>query len=1466
MKLTLPQQDVYFEQLLYPKDPIYNIGAKIKIEGNIDIKLFNKAYIELINQHDTFQVYFEKFEEEIIGIKTSKEIEELEFLDFSKNKKPEGEANVFMQKAFLNAFDLNKKDTLPYKFLLIKISDSVYYLFSVYHHIITDGWGTSLMFQRLVKNYNELIENDNIVTKYPFEYNDFVEDDKKYRDSVSYNEDKNYWVNRFNSLPDNLFEKKKQLGALNKSNREECFLLRNEYDALINLASKNKVTTFHVILAALATYFAKRYQKDDIVIGIPVLNRSKAVFKKTVGLFMGIAALRLSINQEDSFVDMLHQIKNQLRKDYRHQRFPIGKLIKELNLFSEKEKLFNITLSYEKQDYADNFKETKTTVIPLTHESERVALAIYIREFDKNSPVKIDFDYNLNYFNNVEIKEYIAHFKKILSSVVKRPNLSIKEISYLTANEENYLLREFNNTVRSYNSRNSFLDEVEKQIINNPDKTAIRDKNSILSYKELGIRSSKIASYLKEETASPIIGVLLSRSVNMIAVLLGILKSGKAYIPLDPSFPKERLQYIVEHSELQFLITENSDQIKDFSNVLGITIEDLLEQAKSINFFTDHKIDSEDTAYIIYTSGSTGNPKGVEIGHKSLLNFLYSMKNSPGITEKDLWYAVTTYSFDISILEFFGSLFSGATLYIANQQTLAEPSAIIEEIEKVNATIIQATPSFFQLLYNSGWKGNKNVKILCGGDVLSLNLAEKILENTKELWNMYGPTETTIWSSIKQIKKPSDAFNVGKPIANTQFYVLDKYNNHLPIDSVGVLHIAGDGLAKGYYQMPLLTEDKFKVDIIKGKRLYNTNDLVKWNRKGELQFIGRNDNQVKIRGYRIELGDIETHLDNIEEVKKAIVISKRNSNNESFLVAYIEESDKKIDIEKVFQELNKVLPKYMIPSYIIPIESFPLTLNKKIDRKELSKKEITISEAKKVANTPIEKQIEEYWKEVLEYSKDIDTSTSFFTIGGHSLNAIKLVHKINKELNYNLSLRFVFENNTIKDQAIFLTSYKPEKEEEISKAEIKELYECTPSQHDIWIASQNKNRSIAYNMSAAFEIIGEISIEKINNAINDLLNENGSLITNFIEKDGKVYQKINENHKFKTVYKETTKDYVDDLINAYVREEFKLDKDLLIKAMLLQIDNSKQLLVFSTHHIMMDGTSIALFIKGFVEKYTQNKKNINRKFPQFQDYSEWLNNKILDKGSNDKFWKQYLEGYHNEPIFDYDEEVLDDSYLGANYYLSLTKEDTDQIKKMLIVQGSTMNIFLMATMHLLIYKITGYNDSIINTVNSGRNHTSLDEVIGMFVKTLPLRININKNNSLEEILDSVKHNMLAIDKEQDLPYIYKKNIHTDVLMVFQNPDFSYKETIEVNDFVIKEYPIELDNNRVSLLFNFFILNDELKLELNYNKIKYHENTIELMIMSFKKLMEELINKPFLSIKELNLDLIIEEKDEIFIDF
>ncbi|WP_444626244.1 amino acid adenylation domain-containing protein [Flavobacterium columnare] len=1464
MRLTLPQKDIYFEQLIYPDEPIYNIGAKISIEGVLNFKTFEKAYIELIKQHDAYRSYI-KTESNQVDFVVIEEIRSLEYIDFTEEIYKGESVLDFMQKEFKKTFDI-ENDTFLYRFVLIKVAENKHFLFSVYHHIITDGWGTSLMFTRLVKNYNEILEFEKVISEYPFTYQNFVEDDKKYFESQQFTTDKKYWIDKFSTLPESLFEKIDPVIKTNISSREKLVLKRNTYNQLINLASKTKSSSFHIILSLLYTYFGKRYQKELISIGLPVLNRSSAAFKKTVGLFMGVNPLVIEINQKSTFAELVETTKTQLRQDYRYQRFPLGQLVKELGSFNEKERIFNMTLSYEKQDYSSHFKDTITKVVPLSHEAERVALALYIREFDDHEDVEIDFDYHTNYFTETEIKKVVSHFQILLQNVLKNPDSKLKELEYISENERHQLVYDFNDTKVDYPKDKTIVELFEEQVAKTADSIAVQDSLISFTYKELQLKSNAVASYLTSKFGldKEPIGIIVNRSADLIVLLLGILKSGKSYIPIDPLLPKERIEYIIHQSNSRVLIIED-DLLNDFKSTKEssdkfslICKKEILEFEANISF-SSNSLHSEDTAYIIYTSGSTGNPKGVEIPHKALCNFLVSMQKQPGIESQDTLFSVTTYSFDISILEFFVPLISGARVYIASKEVLGNIDILKETLGKVNPSIIQATPSFYQMLFHADWTANKKLKVLCGGDSLNKSLAKQLLDSCQEVWNMYGPTETTIWSSCKKIEKPSDASNIGEPIANTQVYILDANLNLLPSNTAGRIFIAGDGLAKGYYNNPELTSERFiNNPFEQGTLMYEVGDLGKWNEKGEIEFLGRNDFQVKIRGFRIELGEIESKLQENKHIIQAVVDAKE-INGQKYLVAYYTERDEsEVEIASLKSYLQDRLPEYMVPGFFVKLMSIPLTPNGKVNRKALPEisEENIVKKTYIAPQTTIEKELVAIWQEILNV-ENIGITDNFFELGGHSLLAGKIINEISKRLNKNLSLKYIFQNQTIQELAKSLESITTENAV-IPKAILKEAYPITKDQENIWLATQIENFSNAYNMYSVFKINGKIDYQSLENAINQIIEENEILRTNFVESKGEVLQSIHQKVNFKIGIYKINKEKLSNSITEFVSYEFNLNTDLLLKAAIFEVDDNEKHLAFLTHHIILDGISLELLLAKLISLYKTKEVNTVIHDFQFKDYTEWVreeqNSKSFASFFNSKITKT--------------KALISDASLGytKSKIKVFDKEQYSTLKEISNTNKTSVFTLIATSLNVILSKILQQQEITLATIFNGRNHSDLENQIGMFVKTLPLQLHVDQKDSLHQLLKMCNDQLLLINENSNIPLQINLNQFTDFMIVYQKGNKAMENEISFGEFILERNNIIRTKSRFPIVFNFFE-SDTLRCEIEYSEL-IDETYLQLILDKLDILIDLLRTNLSAEISSLDLITVAEKKilDSVEIDF
>ena len=632
-------------------------------------------------------------------------------------------------------------------------------------------------------------------------------------------------------------------------------------------------------------------------------------------------------------------------------------------------------------------------------------------------------EYNIELFKPDTIERLIDNFSTLLHSIVANPDQNIAEITILNSDEKHFLLQDVNKTDKSYPKDQCVHHLIEDQVLRSPDKIAVKYHEYQLTYDALNKRANRLANFLINNGAGPDkpVGIFMDRGIDMVVALLGILKSGSAYLPMDPMFPKDRLEYMIEDTQTDLLITQDGLQ-NSFPNYQGkeISIDNDWEKISS---YPDNcpgiMWDSNNLSYIIYTSGSTGKPKGVQIEHTSVVNFLLSMQKRPGILESDILLSVTTLSFDISVLEIFLPLISGATLLIISKEESMDGAYLLNEIQNSGITIMQATPSTWRLMLDAGWNKKLNLKVLCGGEAIPKDLAFKLRDLGKSFWNVYGPTETTIWSTVKRISKQDESISIGTPLDNTKVYVLDKRNQVVPIGVIGELHIAGAGVARGYLNRPELTEERFIEDQfgdIESEKLYKTGDLARILSNGEIECLGRIDHQIKIRGFRIELGEIETILKSNSIIHDAVVAIKDINKKSPKLVAYlIFEDGSSFDQEQIIRLLKSKLPGYMIPIAFVELDSFPLTPNGKIDRKLLPDP-IGINKEdngkKETARDEVEKLLTKLWEELLDVTQ-IGIYDDFFDLGGHSLIAAKLFRQIEIQFGKSIPLATLFENPTI---------------------------------------------------------------------------------------------------------------------------------------------------------------------------------------------------------------------------------------------------------------------------------------------------------------------------------------------------------------------------------------------------------------------------------------------------------------------
>ncbi len=1018
----------------FDKNPAYNIPFTYSFKGNFDIDILKKSLNELVNRHAILRGNVKGSSSQpslTLNPKDQFFIKNINFsmIDgFDRTQK----INEFLKDEIRTVFDI-ANDNL-YRAYLIKITDQESIFHITIHHIIFDGWSWGIFVKELNQIYTALFDGKTHSLPTPqYQYYEYANWQQKYLLEKNFEKSVSYWKNKLKDHPEKInfpydFERQKNQRGL--GGREHFFIPENLTKRIKSFSKEKNVTEFTTYLSAFSILLNRYSGDNDLCIGTPTANRVNSTLEKIIGFFVNTVVLRLNIDEKQTFNDYLEQSKKTVLDALEHQDLPFEKLVEEL----QPKRQLNINPVYQilfawlntpQEPISLPRVETKRYFTP-----DGVSpLDITVYMWEENGIIEGEIEYNIDLLTRTTIKSIKENFVKLLESICNSPDSYLSDLDCISEIEvEN--LNQFNNT-KFQTSEKSLPELFREQVYKTSEQISIICGNENITYNALDILSNKIANLLRAKgiKEKDIVAISFSRSIPMIANTLAILKCGAAYLPIDPSLPSKRIKYMMEDSVTKLLITESKYKklFEQIESELFIYYDMVLSEIETQpEKYIPCNISGEDLAYLIYTSGSTGKPKGVKIPHRAVVNFLESMSVSPGLDQEDTLLALTTQSFDISVLELFLPLIKGAKIILAQDQETKNGQRLIELIEKYDVSIMQATPMTWNILLHNNWQGKQNFKALCGGEAIPPKLIESLLPKVSELWNMYGPTETTVWSTCSKIISAETPVLVGNPIQNTSIYILSEKNIKLPIGAIGEVAIGGQGVALGYHKNESLTSERFILDNTNTK-IYKTGDLGRIKSNGQLEIIGRIDNQIKLRGLRIELGEIENILCKQFGVIEAVVKVHKFSDLDERLIAFLNLQEGVIvNKQEVASILKSELPDYMIPSEFILLKEFPRTHNGKINRTELIYSSDLVLKNNEVLNIPIhkgnaiEKLLLDIWKKTLE-KEDIGVDDNFFDIGGNSITLIQVSLEINKLIGRDLDILFYFENATIKSFSAFVS-------------------------------------------------------------------------------------------------------------------------------------------------------------------------------------------------------------------------------------------------------------------------------------------------------------------------------------------------------------------------------------------------------------------------------------------------------------
>jgi amino acid adenylation domain-containing protein len=1018
------QASLWFLRQVMPYPSPYNTAVQFRLTGEIDADAIAAAVREIVRRHESFRTTFTVTDGTVLQVISDGTPLDMTVSDLGASADPEAEAARIARATAAEPFDLEHGPLLRVR--LLRLTPREHALVVVMDHIVADGMSLGILWREIGALYRAFRAGEPSPLPPPArQYAACVEAQSRWLETPAFAKQLAYWTAHLaGAAACDLPADRPRPNV--RSYRGDLAVVRIPPPVVARLralAAADNVSLFAALLGALDVQLARYSGQNDVVVMVPVACRQRFAADETIGFFANMVVLRTEVAQEQSYRDLVQRVNKEIMAGLFRQDVPFEKVIEALRpeRSLSHDPLARIAMSFLPAHGSTlDLPGVEARYEEIPNGGAKFDLHFVVSEHAED--LSVSAEYNTDIFNAGTIEAFLERYRLLLDAAGAAPSLAVADLPLLTPAERQGILVAWNETAAAYPRDATIPSLIVAAAARTPDGPAVSFDGREITYAELDRGSNRVAHSLRARGVGPGVyaGIAVERSIPMVVALLGILKAGGAYVPLDPAFPRDRLAFMAQDSGLAVLVTEDrfADLVPTPSGGLLRLDGDAAEIAARSDEPLDVPVHPESLAYVIYTSGSTGKPKGVQIPHRAVVNFLSTMAERPGFGAADRLLAVTSLSFDIAGLELWLPLTAGAHVELASRETAGSGATLRRILETGRITAMQATPSTFRLLLDAGWEGSPDLRVLIGGEATPRELADKLLDRAASVWNMYGPTETTIWSCIHRLEKNAPVF-IGRPIANTQTYVLDGYLAPVPAGVVGELYIGGDGVAHGYLGRPELTAQRFVPDPFSdgpGGRLYRTGDLCRQRPGGTLEFLGRTDFQVKVRGHRIELGEIEATLAGHPAVREAVVVAYEEKPGDQQLVAYLTTTSAAApEPPELRAHVRAQLPDYMVPARFMVLDRLPLTANNKIDRRALpapARAQGAATGGDAGPREALELKLRGIWEEVLGV-KGVGVRDSFFDLGGHSLLALKLFDRIEKSFGMKLSVASIFEAPTI---------------------------------------------------------------------------------------------------------------------------------------------------------------------------------------------------------------------------------------------------------------------------------------------------------------------------------------------------------------------------------------------------------------------------------------------------------------------
>ncbi len=1506
---SFAQQRLWLIHQLEPDDPSYNVPTVLRLEGQLNVQALQQALDEVVRRHEVLRTTFA-----IVNDRTAQIIHPqfripIDMIDLGDVPAAERwhEALRRVREEAKQPFDLEAGPVL--RALLFRLKEDDHLSILTMHHIICDAWSQKVLVQEISALYDAYLhERSSPLAELTIQYADFAEWQQQWLTGEVLENQLAYWRKQLDGAPPVLnlpTDRPRPAIQSHRGATQAINLAPPVAQALKELSRQENATLFMTLLAGFKALLYRYTGQTDIVVGAGVIGRNQAETEKLIGFFVNTLPLRTNLSGEPNFRELVQRVQEVTLGGLAHQELPFEKLVEELKPERSLSyaPLYQVVFAFQSINISPPALPGLRLSVPHI-ENTTAKFDLTFLAIDTEAGINCSLEYNTDLFDAATITRMLEHLQRLFEAAVANPLQRVGDLPLLSPAEQFQLLNEWNSTATEYPRHRCVHKLFEEQAAQAPEATALVFEDKALTYRELNEWANQLAHRLRTLRVGPevTVGVLMDRSPELIVALLGILKAGGVYVPLNAGYPKERLALMCDDAQLRVLITQQrfTDSLPEHgAELLCVDAADLSNESSSN---LDNHTTPGNRAYVMYTSGSTGRPKGVNVEHRCIVR-LVKNTNYADLSSAQTFLQFAPTTFDASTLEIWGSLLNGGRLVIMPEGA-ASPEELGNVLQRHEVTTLWLTAGLFHLMVDENLPGLRSVKqMIAGGDVLSPAHIATVLREFPDcrVINGYGPTENTTFTCCHAMQAGDElgaSVPIGRPISNTRVYLVNQRLQLVPVGVPGELLAAGDGLARDYLGDPVLTAEKFIPDPFSaqpGGRLYRTGDLARYRPRyltnATIEFLGRADQQVKIRGFRIEPEEIEFVLERHANVRRAVVQVNQDADGEKQLVAYVaHDAESELTSDDLREYLAEKLPDYMLPTAFVMLEELPLTTNGKVDRSRLPELNgWSASRQEYVApSTPIEELVCNVFADVLRL-QEVGATENFFHLGGHSLSATRVISRLKQAIGPIVSLRDLFEA----PMPALLARRIERAQKTGSTAEVLPLrarertgpIPLSFAQQRLWFFDQLEPNSASYNMPIVLRISGRLNVAALESSLADVVRRHEALRTSFSLIEDVPVQVVSEIPEWHLplIYLSTMPEAereAEIFIKREAMRPFDLQAGPLFRATLLHLADDEHVLLLTMHHIVSDGWSMGVLVREAATLYQAYIEGREAALPEilveYADFAcwqrEWLTGEVLEEQLS--YWRQQLGGALAELELPVDRaRPKTASYRGAMETLALSQELTESLKAFSHSEGATIFMTLVAGFKALLNRYTGQTDIIVGTPVAGRNRAEIEHLIGFFVNTLALRTDVSGDPTFRELLQRVRDVALGAYAHQDVPFErlveeLQPERHLDraplirVMLILQNTPL---ESLALPDLSFTTVSATKSMSEFDWVINAQETGHGLFITFEYNTDLFEATTIRRLLEQFNLLLAGAMVQPEHRVSDLPL-LTDSEKSQILVEW